>query len=101
MTLDRFRTRFVPRPFDNSQVFASTKVKKLSSLTVDNVVILSTVLSLVPTGFSRVLTERPHDVADVGDGDLAVAAVVVEQEGLLELGQLVFRELLLHPARHV
>ena len=59
------------------------------------------VLSLVPTGFSRVLTERPHDVADVGDGDLAVAAVVVEQEGLLELGQLVFRELLLHPARHV
>ena len=53
------------------------------------------------TRFCWVLSERPHDVADVGDGDLAVTAVVVEQEGLLELGQLVFRELLLHPARHV
>ena len=53
------------------------------------------------TRFCWVLPEGPHDVADVGDGDLAVAAVVVEQEGLLELGQLVLRKLLLHPARHL
>ena len=52
------------------------------------------------TRFCWVLPEGPHDVADVGDGDLAVAAVVVKQEGLLELGQLVLRKLLLHPARH-
>merc|ERR1719422_2756767 len=55
---------------------------------------------LLHVRFCWVLPEGPHDVADVGDGDLAVAAVVVKQEGLLELGQLVLRKLLLPPARH-
>ena len=47
---------------------------------------------LLDLGLGGVLSERAHDVADEGDGDLAVAAVVVEQEGLLELRDLVLGE---------
>lgn len=47
---------------------------------------------LLDLGLGRVLAEGAHHVADEGDGDLAVAAVVVEQEGLLELRNLVLGE---------
>ncbi len=43
---------------------------------------------LLDLGLRGVLAQGAHDVSDERDGDAAVAAVVVQQEGLLELGDL-------------
>ncbi len=43
---------------------------------------------LLDLGLCGVLAQGAHDVSDERDGDAAVAAVVVQQEGLLELGDL-------------
>merc|ERR1719323_1247103 len=39
------------------------------------------------------LAERPHDISDLADWNLSVAALVVQQKCLLELCNLVFVEL--------
>ena len=44
-------------------------------------------------GLCRVLSQRPHDGAQLLGGDGAVAILVEEGEGLLELGDLLFSQL--------
>jgi hypothetical protein len=47
-------------------------------------------------GLGWVLTKRTHDGAELLGGDLAIAVLVEQREGLLELGDLFFRESISH-----
>ena len=45
-------------------------------------------------GLSRILTQRPHDGAELLGGDGAIAIFVEEGEGFLELGNLFLGQLI-------
>ncbi len=45
-------------------------------------------------GLGRVLSERPHDGAELLGGDGAISVLVKEGEGLLELCDLLFSQLI-------
>merc|ERR1719245_2808178 len=44
---------------------------------------------LLHFALSRVLAKCPHDVSNLGDGDLSISALVIQQEGFLELSDLI------------